>query len=151
MLQQHLLLEKMQCTMVRVKYFCSNSQFPRTRPLCGQTSTWNSSHVRHHPTCCANKGGRTVGRDQDFYWLRYRDFYSETRLFYSDSDGFCDWGLSILPLVSRGAWLEIWSIPKVNASELHFARSFQGYPTLPYLAQLNTCIKYTNYGQMWYI
>ena len=115
MLQQHLLFEKMQCTMVRVKYFCSSSQFPRTRPLCGQTSAWNSSHVRHHPPCCANKGGRTVGRDQDFYWLRYRDFYSETRLFYSDSDGFCDWGLSILPLVSRGAWLAflLWS-PNFN-------------------------------------
>ena len=114
MLQQHLFLEKLHNGEGKVLLF------PRTRPLCGQTSAWNSSHVRHHPPCCANKGGRTVGRDQDFYCLRYRDFYFETRLFYSDSDGFCDWGLSILPLVSRGAWLAflLWS-PNFN-HPIHF-------------------------------
>ena len=38
---------------------------------------------------------------------------------------------------------------KVNASELHFARSFQGHPIWPYLARSITCpntAKYTKYG-----
>ena len=34
------------------------------------------------------------------------------------------------------------SWPKINATELHFARSFQGYPTRPYLAHSNTRPKY---------
>ena len=41
---------------------------------------------------------------------------------------------------------------KVNASELHFARSFQGYPTRLYLARLNTrakYAKYAKYSQLW--
>ena len=35
-------------------------------------------------------------------------------------------------LTGRSYW------PKINATELHFARSFQGYPTWPYLAHSNT-------------
>ena len=34
------------------------------------------------------------------------------------------------------------SWPKINATELHFARSFQGYPTWPYLAHSNARPKY---------
>ena len=64
---------------------------------------------------------------------------------------------------------EIWSLPltggsywhKVNVSELHFARSFQGHHTWPYLVRQNTHTKYcmavfghvfqcTKYGQVGY-
>ena len=43
-------------------------------------------------------------------------------------------------LVVTSDWGSYWR--KVNASELHFARSFQGFPTGPYLAHSNTHPKY---------
>ena len=36
---------------------------------------------------------------------------------------------------------------KVNVSELHFARSFQGYPTWPYLECTNTCPNTPRFGK----
>ena len=37
---------------------------------------------------------------------------------------------------------------KVNASGLHFARSFQGHPTWPYLARSNMCPNTAKYGNL---
>ena len=61
----------------------------------------------------------------------------------------------IRPLLMTGG--SYW--PKINASELHFARSFQGHPTWPYLAHSNTrpntpntvfgCAKYGRVGYPW--
>ena len=34
--------------------------------------------------------------------------------------------------------LVAWPVPNTNTSELHFARSFQGNPSLPYLVRSNT-------------
>ena len=48
-------------------------------------------------------------------------------------------------------WSKLLYWHKVNASELHFARYFQIYPTRPYLKWPNTRAKYTKYakyGQM---
>ena len=48
------------------------------------------------------------------------------------------------------SWILTWGSywHKINASELHFARSFQGHPTWPYLERSIMCPNTAKYGQI---